>query len=151
MQNKSTQRFSKIGWFSLLFFFLLLISCDRQPEYQEPSVSERGVVIEINGLKEAVPVFYTFYHDNKKINFFVIKVRGDVQSYFDACMKCYPKRLGYRIQDGHALCRACNMRYPIEGLKTGIGSCYPIILKGRMEGGKYFIDKGSITEGSKWF
>lgn len=139
----------------VLILVLVLISCERQPEYQKPPVSEQAVeqqvVIDINELKEAVPVFYTFYHNNKKINFFVIKVKGDVQSYFDACMKCYPKKLGYRIQDGHAICKACNMRYPIEGLKTGIGSCYPIILKGRIEEGKYIIDKRAIAEGSKWF
>lgn len=142
----------KIHIFYVLCFILLsFISCSRQPVYPEPSSVDSKIVIDVRIFKSELPEFFTYHYNNKNINFFVVKINNEVLSFFDACAKCYPQRLGYSAHRGHVICRACNIRYPLEGLKTGIGSCYPIILNGRLEGEKYLIDKEAVIAGSKYF
>ncbi len=134
-----------------LLTILILTSCAKKPIYPDAPVSGELIIIDIKTLKGASPVFYSLRHKDKKIDFFVVKTNGEVQSYFDACAKCYPERLGYRVDGQHVVCKKCDVRYSIESLKTGIGSCYPIILKGKTEGDKYIIDKKSVIEGEKYF
>lgn len=135
----------------LTLSLVIVLSCAKRPEYLEPTLSGDRVVVDIKGLKESGPVFYTLHHNGKRINFFVVKIKDDIQSYFDACQRCYPKKLGYRMSEEYVVCRACNMRHPLYSLETGIGSCYPIVLKGRVEGEMYIIDKEIIIAGSRFF
>ncbi|MDP2168368.1 MAG: Fe-S-containing protein [Thermodesulfovibrionales bacterium] len=129
---------------------LALYSCSKKPEY--PASPGQGDVIKINlkGLKKGEPLFLSLPYNSKRIDFFVLRINGTVQSYFDACIKCYPKKLGYRLEGGSLICKACGMRYPIEGLK-GVGSCYPIGLEGRVEGENYIIEKETVIEGWRYF
>jgi len=135
----------------LLLPILMLTSCAKKPIYPEAPVSGEAIMIDIKTLKETPPVFYSFRYKDKRIDFFVVKVNDEVQSYFDACAKCYPEKLGYRHDKQYIVCKKCDVRYSIESLKIGIGSCYPIILKGKTEGDKYIIDKKSVIEGEKYF
>ncbi|MEW6674695.1 MAG: Fe-S-containing protein [Nitrospirota bacterium] len=137
--------------FISLNIVLVLYSCTGKPVYPDVPFDGSKVVIDTNGLKDEVPVFYSFRNDRKIINFFVLKIDNEVQSYFDACAKCYPKKMGYRVDRKDVVCRACDIRYSLRSLKEGIGSCYPIVLKGKLEGDKYLIDKEAILEGSKYF
>lgn len=136
---------------------LALYSCSKKPEY--PASPEQGDVIKINlkGLKEGEPLFLSLPYNSKRIDFFVFRINGKVQSYFDACIKCYPKKLGYRMEGlrtpregGSLICKACGVRYPIDGLK-GVGSCYPIGLEGRVEGENYIIEKETVIKGWRYF
>lgn len=130
---------------------VLLFSCTRKPVYPEASSNPSGVVISLGSLQERKPVFYTFFEGKKGINYFVVKLNNSVESYFDACAKCYPKTLGYRFEGDRLSCRACDIKYPLENLKDGMGSCYPIKLPGKMETGFYFINKKDILAGGKYF
>ncbi len=130
---------------------LLFAACAKKPSYPEAPVSGEVISIAAENLKESTPVFYSFRLDNKRIDFFVIKISGEIQSYFDACAKCYTDKLGYRVDGKYVVCKKCNVRYPVESLKTGIGSCYPIMLRGRVEGDNYIIDKKNVIEGEKFF
>ncbi len=137
--------------FILLFSILLLAACAKKPTYPEAPVSDEAIIIDIKSLKEMSLVFYSLHYKDKKIDFFVVKVNEEVQSYFDACERCYPQKLGYRTDGEYVVCKACNVRYPIDSLKSGIGSCYPIVLKGRVEGNRYIIDKKDVIEGWRFF
>ena len=130
---------------------VLLLSCSRTPVYPEPPVYRGTVRIEIEKLPERKPRFFTFRQGVRGINFFVVKAGGDVQSYFDACAKCYPKRLGYRYDAGRLDCRACDVSYPLNNLKDGIGSCYPIKLPGRVEAGHYVIRGEDLLAGDRYY
>lgn len=130
---------------------LLFFACSGKPVYPEAASGGDYVKIELRNIEGVKPVFYTFYNNRKGINFFVVKVNGIVQSYFDACAKCYPKKAGYRIDSDRVGCRACDIRYSIYDLKDGIGSCYPIKLAGRMEGETYLIAKKELLKGDKYF
>ncbi len=131
---------------------LAVSSCDRMPVYKNPPLNRAGdIAINIRTLREGTPEFYSFAMGGKKIDFFLVRTGGDVQSYFDACAMCYPRKLGYRVEDGKIVCRACNVSYTIDELKTGIGSCHPIALPGRSENGSYIITRAAIKGGSKYF
>lgn len=137
--------------FLSILSILLLTSCAKKPAYPDAPVSGETITIDIKTLKEEAPVFYSLRHKGKRIDFFVVKMKGEVQSYFDACAKCYTEKLGYRADRQFVICKKCDIRYSIESLKTGFGSCYPIALRGKAEGNRYLIDKKSVIEGEKLF
>lgn len=128
---------------------LLLGACAEKSTYPEAPVS--GEVIRLRVPEAEGPVFYSFPYGGKRINFFLVKVEGRVESYFDACRKCYPKKLGYRPDGGQVLCRACGLRFSLEELQGGIGSCHPIALKGALLGDAYVIEKQEIIKGAEYF
>jgi uncharacterized membrane protein len=134
---------------SLLTF--LFCCCSKMPVY--PQASFDGIVVKIPLIElwEKKPAFYTFHTEKNSINYFVVKVGGSYQSYFDACGKCYRKKSGYRPVGDRIVCRACDVNYSVYDLKEGIGSCYPIKLEGRVEGDVYVIDGKAILEGKKYF
>ena len=134
-----------------LTIVFLLFSCAKKPVYTEAPFYKGGVRIELRTIRENKPVFYTFYHNKKGINYFVVKLPEGVQSYFDACVKCNPKKTGYRPEGDRLSCRACDIRYPLNNLKDGIGSCYPIKLPGRVEEGSYIIEVNDLMAGDKYF
>jgi uncharacterized membrane protein len=135
----------------LAFVVLLLGSCSQRPVYPEASFDGKEARIPLTGIESGKPVFYSVVLEGKRINYFIVKSGGDVGSYFDACAKCYPKKLGYRLEGDQVVCRACGVRYATGDLKEGIGSCYPIKLKGRVDGGSYVIDRKALEAGERYF
>lgn len=140
----------------IVAFLLLVCSCSGKPVYPAAPFERGSVRINIADLVEKKPVFYTYREGDKRgINFFVLKLDGEVQSYFDACAKCYPKKKGYRLTGDRLDCRACDVTYSVYDLKDGIGSCYPIKLKGKLEGrtedGFYVIDREDLLKGERYF
>jgi len=135
----------------VLGMVLLFSSCSKKPVYPAAPFDGNSVRIELAEIPKQKPVFFTFSSDTRGINFFLFKTNGDVESYFDACGKCYPKKLGFRLEGKRVVCRACDVSYHLENLKDGIGSCYPIKLKGRVEGNTFVIDKQDILKGEKYF
>ena len=137
----------------MIFFIpLLFCSCAKKPVYPEAPSDGSAVRIALDQLSLKRPFFHTFYTQDKKgINYFVLRLDDSVESYFDACGKCYTKKLGYR-QDGEGVfCRACDVSYSVHDLKDGIGSCYPIKLRGRVEGEYYAIETKDLLRGGKYF
>jgi len=134
-----------------LSLILLICSCSKKPVYPEALFDGMNIRIELKNMPDKKPVFFTFRSGKKGINYFVLRLDGNVQSYFDACSRCYPKKLGYKLDKEQVICRECDITYNVNDLKDGIGSCYPLKLKGRIEGGIYIIEKNSILEGEKYF
>ncbi len=130
---------------------LFILSCAKKPVYPEARFDGGNVRIALNHLQEKKPVFFTFHAGDKAINYFVVRVGGSMQSYFDACAKCYPKKAGYRLERSRVVCRTCGVRYEIEDLKDGIGSCYPIKLPGRLQGDTYVISRKDLLAGGRYF
>ena len=136
----------------LMIIAFAVSSCSKMPAYEKAPLNSAGdVAINIKTLGEKVPEFHTYLLDGRRIDFFLIKVSGDIQSYFDACAMCYPKKLGYRVEGNRIVCKACNLRYMAGELKTGLGSCHPIPLPGRVENGFYIITKDALKTGAKYF
>ena len=133
------------------FFLFIVISCQGKPEYEPAPVSDGYVFIDITRLKDSKPVFYSIKLDRKRVDFFVLKIGESIESYLDACMKCYPHKKGFRTDGFYLVCKYCNERYPLDSLEKGIGSCYPIPLKGFLDGKYYKIKIESLKRAEKFF
>jgi uncharacterized membrane protein len=127
-------------------FFAFLLSCSAQPVYTDAPVSGEYVVIDIKNLKNGQPQFFTYHYGDKKISFFLVREKGEILSFFDACQKCYPHKLGFRSENSYVVCKYCNERYPLSEIKSGIGTCYPVKLEGRLEGDFYKIPLKRLAE-----
>lgn len=128
----------------LLGLIASLAACSRQPRYAAPPVEGENVVIQTAALPLETPQFYSFHTKGKDVNFFVIRMKDGVLSFLDACLTCYPRKLGYESKDGYVVCRACDTTYSVRKLEKGIGGCFPIRIDGRQEGGSYLIARSTL-------
>lgn len=121
-------------------------ACTRRQPYPTPPVSGLDIVIDTAQLPLETPVFYTYRSGGKNINFFVLRMQDKILAFCDACVTCYPKKMGYRPEDGTVICRACGQRFPIAKLEKGVGGCYPIKLDGRWDKGTYRIAVSQLEQ-----
>jgi len=105
----------------------------------------------VSALTPTNPLFYSLTLGDKKIIFFLVKNNEAVESYFSACGECFPKKVGFYPENGHIRCTACDEWYTVESLKNGIGSCFPVPLKGELKGSRFVITKEALMEGAKFF
>ena len=131
--------------------FFMLLSCNQRPFYRSAPFDGQQVSIDVRLLRESIPEFYSVVLEGKRVDFFVVLANGGVVSYFDACKECYVKNLGYRHDKGTMVCRACNVRFPLEKLDTGIGGCYPIRLHGSRVGDADIVSREALAGGIKYF
>lgn len=111
---------------------IIVLSCTQRAEYLPPAIDGMNAVIEMRTLKRSEPVFFAYRQGDKTIRFFVISTKTGPMAFLDACAVCYPRKLGYEFKDGVFTCRACGVAYSATELQTGMGSCYPIRLKGSL-------------------
>jgi uncharacterized membrane protein len=130
---------------------LFLISCSRQPVHTVPAIEGTDIVIDAGTLEPDIPKFYMYHYRNKNINFFVIKMNGKILSFLDACMNCYPAKLGYRFDSGYIVCKRCSVRYSVSEVEKGFGGCFPIRILGRLKGSKYLIPVSALQRESGKF
>ena len=128
----------------LLGVLAALGACSKQPRYPAPPIEGDHIVIRIAQFPPEVPQFYSYRSQGKEINFFVIRLQGQVLSFLDACLSCYPRKLGYDSKDGSVVCRACSTTYSIYKLEKGLGGCFPIKIEGKLEDGKYVIARSAL-------
>jgi uncharacterized membrane protein len=67
-----------------------------------------------------------------------------VLSFLDACLTCYPRKLGYASKEGFVVCRACDTTYSVYKLEKGIGGCYPIRIEGSLDKDRYLIMRSTL-------
>lgn len=127
---------------------LLAASCTSKPQYPTAPTSADEIRIDISSLAEYSPRFYSIEHGGKRYDFFIQSAGGAIESYIDACIKCSPQRLGFRVEDKSLICKACNEGYPLGNL-NGIGSCYPIPLPGMRTGNEYVIKLSDLIRKTK--
>lgn len=135
----------------LILLSLFFVSCSKQTPYPEAARTASDVVIDVKTLGPEVPQFFTYRHQGKNINFFVVKIGDNVFSYLDACAKCYASKRGYGFQSGYLVCKACNVRYSISEIEKGFGSCFPLRLPGRLQGDKCLIPLLELEKASNKF
>ena len=135
-----------------MIFFFCVSACSRQPLYADPVRKGSVVSVDISGLRDSVPQFYSYHSLGRTVSFFIIKIDGRILSFIDACMKCHPKKRGFRFDSGSVICRACDERFPVSEIEKGFGSCYPIKLEGQVQGEEYHIPASELEEmGKRYF
>ena len=144
MRTIAMQRFCTVPALFVITALALFPSCSRQTSYPAPMQQGDNIVIDVASLRPDTPVFFSYAYRAKNINFFLLRINNKVSSFLDACATCYRQKLGYRPEDGHVICRACNTRYSIYKLEKGLGGCYPIRINGVMKASEYLIPAASL-------
>jgi uncharacterized membrane protein len=129
----------------------LLFSCTKSTPYGQAPFDGHVAKIDVSAIKENQPKFYSLVIDGKNVSFFIVMINGEIQAYFNACRRCYPRKLGFHPEEGYMMCRACSAKYPLDALKEGIGSCSPIRIEGVEKKKTYVIAKESLLKGLKFF
>jgi len=140
---------NKLLWPTVVL--MLLWACSRLPTYDPPEVKGQYVLVSLKDLPLHSPKFYTYSTGHKSINFFVVKTEHSVEAYLDACIKCYPHKKGFRVEGFFIVCRYCGSRYPMDNLKRGLGTCYPIPLKAQRKGDFLYIEISTLKDAERYF
>lgn len=130
---------------------LMLQGCNNGRHFEKAEFTGGNFQLTSASFKEKTPVFYSYMDGTKEIRFFVVKVEGQVYSYFDICNSCKQHNLGYRADDQSIQCRDCQVSIPYDDLKTGVGGCYPLPLNAKEENGVYWIPRSEIIMGRQFF
>jgi hypothetical protein len=96
--------------------------------------------------------YYTYMHEGRPIEFFVLKSRdGVVRVAFNACDVCFASRKGYRQEGDEMVCNNCGNRFPSNQINEVRGGCNPSPLTRRLEGDTLVILVEDIVEGLGFF
>ena len=143
----------RLRFFVAIFSLSLLITACGEKSKGEP-VTPSGDVFTFDLRKigkNEVKFFYYVYKD-RAIKFLVARSEsGEVKTAFDACITCYPHKMGYRQEKDCVVCIFCNTAFRIGVLDQGVGNCVPIKIPHSIEGDTLRISLKEIEEGYKWF
>lgn len=129
-----------------------LFACGKKPIGEELAPRYGKFIINTTGFEKGTVRFFRHHFGGKDIVFLVARSEdGGFKTAFDACITCYPHRMGYRSEKGCVVCKYCNTAFSIENLDTGVGNCVPIKIPSRAEGETIVISQGDVEAGSKWF
>ena len=148
-RNDVTRHGLTLGF--LLVVLASLASCSSQQRFPSPPVQGDSIVVSLASLPLEVPQFYSYRTKGTLVNFFIIRMQDRVLSFLDACLTCYPRKLGYASHEGFVVCRACDTHYSIYKLEKGIGGCFPIRIEGIREGDSYRIARSTFDRHSAKF
>ncbi len=156
MNRVVSQRVRKLYFVLMMSVFLLFLylqaGCKKTSPYTPVTFSDNEFVVNTELLIEKKPVFYKFAVKEREISFFIVKVNGEVLSFFNLCRACKGSGVaGYRGESEHIACKTCKIIIPYEGLHSGVGNCIPFTLEGRASDGTYVIKKESILKGIRHF
>jgi uncharacterized membrane protein len=124
-----------------------------QAKYPEAHSHEGAVAVEVGGIEAGAARFFTFRAPSgKTADFFVYRESGgQAHAALDACRTCFRWKKGYRLEGGKMVCIYCGMRFGLDTLAEGIGSCVPIALQTVRDGSRLVIPVGELEEGLRYF
>ena len=140
----------------LIVFFikLLLTACgERHTVYPVLPVEEGVVKVDLAGISNSSGLFFTYLSSSgRNVDYFVYRnSAGTPNVVLDACRTCYRWRKGYRLDGDHVVCIKCDMRFSLDSLDEGTGSCIPIHVDAAVSDGSMAIPSAELEEGSKFF
>jgi len=130
------------------------IGCARDtPKYPEMLPRDGSVTIDLSGIGPENGRFHTYRSNSgKKVNFFVYRERSGVpHAVLDACRTCYRWKKGYILDGKEVVCLKCDMRFKLEGLAQGTGSCVPVTLTTEQRGEALIIPVRELEAGVRFF
>jgi len=142
------------------FAYMLIISavilsfpaCSNKNKGEELVPAGGRFEINVSRLEKGGARFFRHRFKDKNIVFMVARAgNGELKAAFDACITCYPHRMGYMSEKGCVICRYCDTSFSIENIDTGVGNCVPIKIPSRLEGENLVISQSDIEAGAKWF
>lgn len=126
---------------------------DRKTRYPELVAAEGVVAVDVSGIENGSGRFHSYRAAvGRSVDFFVYRESsGEPRAVLDACRTCYRWKKGYRLERDEVVCIKCDMRFGLDGLARGTGSCVPIALKAARRADRLEIPVLELEAGSRFF
>ena len=137
---------------TLLSIAVLTPACAKKQKGEPVTPKDGSFSIDVSGIKKGEVRFYRYLAGDKAVVFFVARTSsGDIKTAFDACVTCYPNKMGYRQAGSRVECIFCDTAFDIDDIDKGEGNCYPIKIEHLVEGGRVIISQAEIEKGASFF
>ena len=115
--------------------------------------AENGAVaFPVSTFDDYVAHFYTYMHEGRPIEFFVLKSKdGVIRAAFNACDVCFPAKKGYTQDGDEMVCNNCGRRFPANQINVVQGGCNPSPLERETVGNTLVIQVQDIIRGLDYF
>jgi hypothetical protein len=115
--------------------------------------AENGaVVLPLSTFDDYRAHFYTYMHEGRPIEFFVLKSKdGVMRAAFNACDVCFPAKKGYTQDGDEMVCNNCGRRFPANQINVVQGGCNPSPLERETVGDTLVIQVKDIIRGLDYF
>lgn len=125
----------------------------RKTKYPEQVAKNALVTVDISLVGSSDGRFYTYRADSgKNVEFFIYRESSGVpRAVLDACRQCYRWKKGYLLEGKQVVCVKCDMRFDLDGLAQGTGSCVPIRVRSEERQGALVIPVSELEAASRFF
>lgn len=122
-------------------------------KYPEMGARDERVTVDLSGIGPGSGRFHTYRSTaGKMVDFFVYRESsGAPHAVLDACRTCYRWKKGYLLDGAEVVCLKCDMRFRLDGLAQGTGSCIPITLKTAQREDTLVIPVSELEAGVRFF
>jgi len=137
-----------------LFLQGAVCGCARdKTKHPEMHARDGSVTVDLSAIVPESGRFHTYRSNSgKKIDFFVYRENSGVpHAVLDACRTCYRWKKGYALEGKEVVCIKCDMRFKLDSLAQGTGSCIPIHLKTEQHGDTLIIPVTELEAGVRFF
>jgi len=120
-----------------------------------PEVQAQGgvVTVELSGIGPESGRFLTYRTSaGEPVGFFVYRESSGIpHAVLDACRTCFRWKKGYVLEGKEVVCLKCDMRFKLDGLAGGSGSCVPVPLKAEQRADALVIPAAELEAGRRFF
>lgn len=120
-----------------------------------PELRDRDGIVtaDLAGIGAGSGRFHTYRSGaGKRVDFFVYRESSGVpHAVLDACRTCFRWKKGYALDGKEVVCLKCDMRFTLDSLAQGTGSCVPIALKTEQRGDSLSIPVTELEAGARYF
>lgn len=123
------------------------------PKYPEVHTRDGVVTVELAGIGAGGGRFHSYRSaSGKMVDLLVYRdSAGAPHAVLDACRTCYRWKKGYLLDGPEVVCVKCDMRFKLDGLAQGTGSCVPIQLTSEPRGTSLAIPAPELEAGARYF
>lgn len=132
----------------------LVVGCSREAtKYPEVVARDAVVTVDLAGIEAGSGRFHSYRSRSGTIVDFLVyrDSSGVPHAVLDACRTCYRWKKGYRLEGDEAVCIKCDMRFKLDSLAQGMGSCVPIRVAAEPRERTLVIPVAELEAGSRYF
>jgi uncharacterized membrane protein len=122
-------------------------------KYPEVLARDGAVTVDLAGIGVESVRFHTYRSTSgKKVDFFIYRESsGMPHAVLDSCRTCYRWKKGYALDGKEVVCLKCDLRFRLDGLAQGTGSCVPIALKTQLRQTTLIVPVEELEAGARFF
>lgn len=138
----------------VLAALLAAAGCGTELPEHRPVRAEGGAVrIPRATVDDGAVHFFAYQAREAEVRFLVrTDGAGRLQVHLDACFSCYRYRMGFVVEEGFLVCRACRLEYAVEDeVWDYIGACAPIGVRSSEAGGDVVIARRDLERAARYF